>query len=176
MVEWVYMEKKAYVQQLMVPEVDSSVAQHHAQSHFVHELAPLLEHLRKTSSTTYEQAIEQFRQHWEERIHAASLRDTLEYLLTYLQSTFGMEFFLEETEDSYFMESVQCPLVQTLFKRTDVGPMERKILCYHCSQYHFLKFLKAFSNHPHLELHPSGCQWNIEKPVGDHLEQNPLFY
>lgn len=169
------MEKKAYVQQLMVPEVDSSAANYHAQNHFVHELAPLLEHLRKTSPTTYEQAIEQFRKHWEERIHAASLRDTLEYLLTYLQSTFGMQFFLEETEDSYYFESVQCPLVQTL-NRKAVGPMERKILCYHCSQYHFLKFLKAFSNHPHLELHPGGCHWNIQKPNQSHQELNPLFY
>lgn len=160
----------------MVPEVDASATHSHSQNHFVNELAPLLEHLRKSSPATYEQAIEQFRKNWEERIHASSLRDTLEYLLTYLQSTFGMQFFLEEASDFYYLESIQCPLVQTLHQRGGTGVMERKILCYHCSHYHFLKFLKTFSSHPHLELHPSGCHWHINKPHSDKEEPNPLFY
>ena len=160
----------------MVPDVDASATHSHSQNHFVNELVPLLEHMRKSSPGTYEQAIEQFRKHWEDRIHASSLRDTLEYLLTYLKSTFGMQFFLEEANDSYYLESIQCPLVETLHRRGSTGDIERKIVCYHCSHYHFLKFLKSFANKPHLELHPNGCHWLIDKPGGEKEEPNPLFY
>lgn len=168
------MEKEAFTQKLLVPELDDSSKEFHNCEHFVQQLMPLLEHIRRNSPRTYQQAIDQFRQHWESKIHTANLKDTLEYLLIYLKHNFGMQFSLEETEDCFYLESVQCPLVCALHRRENCGEIERKTLCYHCSHYHYFKFFNLHSVDSRLSLHPSGCQFTIEKNGDDHI--NPLFY
>ena len=165
--------KTAYAQRLMIPEVDTESTQFQNQEHFINQLLPLLEHIRKTSPSTYQDAIDKFREHWESKIHATNLNDMLEYLLTYLKNTFGLQFYLEESTDTYHLEVVDCPLVENL-KRKGLGELDRKILCWHCSQYHYLKFLRIFSASARLELHPRGCGFAIEKEGQEPV--TPLFY
>ena len=75
------MEKEAFAQKLLVPELDSGSKESQNCDHFIQQLMPLLEHIRRNSPRTYQQAIDQFRLHWESKIHSANLQDTLEYLL-----------------------------------------------------------------------------------------------
>lgn len=169
-----FMEKEAFAQKLLVPELDESSKASQNCEHFLQQLMPLLEHIRRNSPKTYQQAISQFRQHWESKIHTANLKDTLEYLLTYLKQNFGMQFYLEEDEDSFYLESVECPLVHALYRKGNCGEIERKTLCFHCSHYHYLKFFNLHAAESRLSLHPNGCQYIIEKNEDEQV--NPLFY
>ena len=168
------MEKEAFAQKLLLPELDTDSKESQNCDHFIQQLMPLLEHIRRNSPRTYQQAIDQFRLHWENKIHSANLQDTLEYLLIYLKQNFGMQFYLEENEDSFYLESLHCPLVHALNLRGNHVEIERKTLCFHCSNYHYLKFLDLHSTASHLSLHPTGCQFTIEKTGEDQI--NPLFY
>ena len=82
------MEKEAFAQKLLLPELDTDSKESQNCDHFIQQLMPLLEHIRRNSPRTYQQAIDQFRLHWENKIHSANLQDTLEYLLIYLKQNF----------------------------------------------------------------------------------------
>jgi|GEM_PF-1032819 len=167
-------EKEAVQQKLMVPEIDGDSRHLQNIQHFLTQLLPLLEHLRKNSPGTYQSALAQFRSHWEGKVRANNLRDTLEYLLIFMQQNFGMQFFLEEDESEYRLECIECPLVREIHNRGMDTEMERKTLCYHCSHYHYMKFFDALDADSNLSLYPSGCHFRVEKV--DSEPQNPLFY
>ena len=93
-VQYIY-GKRGICKKLLVPELDNGSKESQNCDHFIQQLMPLLEHIRRNSPRTYQQAIDQFRLHWESKIHSANLQDTLEYLLIYLKQNFGMQFYLE---------------------------------------------------------------------------------
>ncbi|MCO4783632.1 MAG: hypothetical protein KC646_15000 [Candidatus Cloacimonetes bacterium] len=167
------MEKHAYAQQLMVPEIDDQANQYQNSIHFLDEIMPLLEKLREDFPYQYQSFIDQWSK---SRIIKKSNRfqDTLEYFLVFLKHSFGMNFHIIEEEDMYHIESMDCPLIQLQRQNREVSELERKTLCFHCSEFHIIKFLRHHQVSYRLTLFPSGCQIQVENPREE--QQNPLFY
>ncbi|PCJ21137.1 MAG: hypothetical protein COB02_00695 [Candidatus Cloacimonadota bacterium] len=167
------MEKEAYAQQLMVPEIDDHATQYQNLIHFSDEILPLLESLRTQLPYQYHSFIDQWKK---TKIIKKSNRfqDTLEYFLVFLKHSFGMEFHIIEEEDSYQIESINCPLIQLQNQSHETTELQRKTLCYHCSEFHMIKFLRHHNVKYRLTLYPSGCQLQTDNPK--ETQQNPLFY
>ncbi|MCJ8345270.1 hypothetical protein MJH12_07005, partial [bacterium] len=84
-------------------------------------------------------------------------------------------FHIIEEEDAYQIECINCPLIGLLYQNSETTELDRKTLCYHCSEFHMIKFLRHHRVNHRLTLFPSGCQLQIENPREEE-PQNPLFY
>ncbi|MCJ8347265.1 hypothetical protein MJH12_17120, partial [bacterium] len=84
------MEKQAYAQQLMVPEIDGHATQNQSRAHFLNEIMPLLENLRTQFPYQYQPFIDRWNK---SKIIKRSNRfqDTLEYFLVFLKHNYGMD-------------------------------------------------------------------------------------
>ncbi len=162
-----------HMERIMIPDIepDSSVVQN--QLYFLVQIVPVLESIRNTSPDRYEVFIDEFQKKFSTK-NKPNFSDVLEYSLVFLKNSYGMSFQIEHSVSSYNIESVECPLVHRQSQNPNVTELERKILCFHCHEFHLRKFFRMFRLDSNLQLHPGGCIVNVEKPKEEKI--NPLYY
>ncbi len=162
------------MEQALVPELDQESSQHQNRLHFLYELLPLLESIRASHSEDYQELLESYQNSWPSQSRG-NFEALLEYSLTHLNSAYGIQFRLEIGPDSIAFESVECPLVALQELRGGATEIQRKVLCWHCSEFHFRKFFRLFRLKDRLTLYPDACQFEVERPSSEE-RFNPLYY
>lgn len=166
------MEKEAFAQKMMVPEIDESAIKFLNRSKFVNEMLPLLEHCYQGNPEHYYHLLNTFHETVPERL--PNFSTVLEHMLIYLSGAFAVDFVVEENQQMYVIESLECSLLQHLWHQPKTDEFKRKQLCQHCAEFHFCKYFRFYGLGFKFQLHHTGCQFFIEKIEEEKI--NPLFY
>jgi hypothetical protein len=166
------MEKEAFAQKMMIPEIDESAVKYLNRTKFLNEIVPLLETFYQNNPEHYQSFLDSFRQNNPER--EPDFSDVLEYMLIYLSGVFEIDFYVEENAQMYAVESIECALLKQLWRQPEPNEMKRQRLCRHCAEFHFIKYFRLYNAAFKFQIHQSGCQFFIEKINREKI--NPLFY
>jgi hypothetical protein len=167
------MEKENYAHQMLVPEIEESSTTHLKRIEFINEWVPFLEAVRAKDPEYYPILLQSFETHWSKN-RKPNFTDLIEYILVFLKNAYEINFHVEESESHISVESMNCPLLQTLYQSGRYTETDRRILCFHCSEFNFLKYFRLYGKDYQLRLYPNSCHFYIEKYHEERV--NPLFF